>query len=115
MSVDKPFWSFKAFTGWDYKYRERWERDNPNLKEELMMIAYNIDPFMGKLTFANSHEERMRTGMFGSQNSWYFYKRYINYTGQGIYNSWNVLLHPTGENPDRPYAQPHQIFEVLMP
>ena len=84
MSVDKPFWSFKAFTGWDYKYRERWERDNPNLKEELMMIAYNIDPFMGKLTFANSHEERMRTVMFGSQNSWYFYKRYINYTGQGI-------------------------------
>ena len=41
------FWKFTNFTSDNYKYRERWDRDNPILKEELMLITYNIEPLLG--------------------------------------------------------------------
>ena len=31
-----------------YQFDEEWERDEPKIKEELMMIAHNINPYSGK-------------------------------------------------------------------
>ena len=104
----KDFWAFTHFVSDDYIFRERWERDDPNLKNELMMIAHNFDPFMG-------HVVRGVTTHFGSQNSWYHYKRYIIWNRQNESNSWLVELHPTAENLDKPFAQAHHRFEVIMP
>ena len=86
-------------------HRERWERDNPLLKEELMMIAHNIDPMFGHRALTRN------TTHFGSNNSWYMYKRYIISTD----NSWRVEVYPTAENMDKPYSKAHHEFEVMMP
>ena len=90
-------------------YRERWERDNKVLKSEMMMIAHNFDPAFGFrcLTRNQTH--------FGSQNSWYMYKRYIIMSGQDEFNSWRIEVHPTAENMDKPYDHAHHTFEVFMP
>lgn len=103
------FWKFTHFTSEGYMYRERWERDNPLLKEELMMIAHNYDPLYGSrmLTRNQTH--------FGSKNSWYAYKRFIISTGQDEDYSWRVEVHPTAENMDKPYSKAHHEFEVMMP
>jgi len=87
----------------------RWERDNPFLKEELMMIAHNFDPCYGNrmLTRNQTH--------FSSKNVWYIYKRYINFTGKDEFNSWRVEVHPTDENKEKPSDQLHHEFEVMMP
>ena len=103
------FWKFTHFTSDNYKYRERWDRDNPILKEELMLITYNIEPLLGieYKTGKSTH--------FGSANSWYMYKRYDIWESQGVSKSWLIEVHPTAENPERPYAQPHMKFEVIKP
>ena len=103
------FWSFTMFTDKSYKYRERWERDNPILKMELMAIAHNYEPLFGNRILTRNATNYM------SQNSWYSYMRTIQYTDQDVYNSWKIEVHPTAENPDKPYARPHHIFEVMMP
>ena len=103
------FWKFTHFTWEGFMYRERWERDNPLLKEELMMVAHNFDPAFGFrcLTRNQTH--------YGSKNSWYMYKRYTITTDTDEFNSWRVEVHPTAENMDKPFSQPHHIFEVMMP
>ena len=103
------FWKFDHFTWEGYMYRERWERDNKVLKSEMMMIAHNFDPAFGFrcLTRNQTH--------FGSQNSWYMYKRYIIMSGQDEFNSWRIEVHPTAENMDKPYDHAHHTFEVFMP
>ena len=103
------FWKFTHFTSEAYKYRERWDRDNPILKEELMLITYNIEPLLGieYKTGKSTH--------FGSANSWYMYKRYDIWESQGVSKSWLIEVHPTAENPERPYAQAHMKFEVIKP
>ena len=90
-------------------YREKWERDNEILKTELMMLAHNYDPAYGfrSLTRNSTH--------FGSQNSWYMYKRYVITTATGEFNSWRVEVHPTAENPHKPFSHSHHTFEVMMP
>ena len=103
------FWAFTHFTWEGFMYRERWERDNPLLKEELMMIAHNFDPGYGHRCFTRNQTH------FGSKNSWYMYKRYIKMSGQDDFNSWRVEVHPTAENMDKPYANHHHVFEVFMP
>ena len=97
------------FTDKSYKYRERWERDNPILKMELMAIAHNYEPLFGNRILTRNATNYM------SQNSLYSYMRTIQYTDQDVYNSWKIEVHPTAENPDKPYARPHHIFEVMMP
>ena len=103
------FWKFTHFTWEGFMYRERWERDNKILKSELMMIAHNYDPAYGFrcLTRNSTH--------FGSQNSWYMYKRYVITTDTGVFNSWRVEVHPTAENPHKPFSHSHHTFEVMMP
>ena len=111
MLEGKPhsFWKFTHLTWEGYMYRERWERDNPILKDEIMMIAHNCDPAFGKrmLTRNQTH--------FGSRNSWYMYKRYIITTAQDEFISWRIEVHPTAENTDKPYSNSHHEFEVFMP
>ena len=109
MSDDKTFWSFSQFTSDKYMYRERWERDNPIFKQELLQIAHNFDPLYGY-----RHLTRNATN-FGSQNAWYSYMRTFKHKGQDAYTSWNIEVHPTAENTDKPFHKPHHIFEVMMP
>ena len=92
------FWKFTHFTWEGFMYRERWERDNEILKSELMMIAHNYDPAYGFrcLTRNSTH--------FGSQNSWYMYKRYIITTDTNEFNS----LHSS------PSQKPTEISAGLM-
>ena len=97
------------FTDKSYKYRERWERDNLILKMELMAIAHNYEPLFGNRILTRNATNYM------SQNAWYSYMRTIQYTDQDVYDSWKIEVHPTAENPDKPYARPHHIFEVMMP
>ena len=103
------FWAFTHFTWEGFMYREKWERDNEILKSELMMIAHNYDPAYGFrcLTRNSTH--------FSSQNAWYMYKRYIITTDTNEFNSWRIEVHPTAENMEKPFSQPHHTFEVMMP
>ena len=105
----QDFWSFSHFTSEKFLYREHWDRDNPLLKGELMMLAHNYDPLYGtrSLTRNSTH--------FGSQNAWYAYKRYIITTATNEFNSWRVEVHPTAENPEKPFSHAHHEFEVFMP
>ena len=104
----QDFWSFTHFTSDNYKYRERWERDNSILKEELMLIVYNIDPMLQIETGA-------RAVHFGSQNAWYQYKKFDIWEAQDVTKAWLIELHPTAENPERPYSHAHMRFEVIKP
>jgi len=104
-----PFWSFTMFDSDMYKYRQRWERNNPILKTELMDIAHNYDPLYGYRHLTKN------TTNFGSKNTWYTYMRTIKYIEQDVYNSWKIEIHPTAENTDEPFHKPHHIFEVMMP
>ena len=103
------FWKFTHFTSEAYKYRERWDRDNPILKEELMLITYNIEPLLGieYKTGKSTH--------FGSANAWYMYKRFDIWESKGVSKSWLIEVHPTAENMDKPYSQAHMTFEVMKP
>ena len=88
-------WKFTHFISDRYLFHERWERDSPNLKEELMMIMHNFDPLMGIGRMEKSTH-------YGSRNSWYHYKKSAD----------NIIgVYPTGENMDKPYAKPHHVFE----
>ena len=103
------FWSFTMFNDDKYKYRERWERNNPILKMELMAVSHNYEPLFGHRVFTSNATN------FMSQNAWYSYMRTIKYIEQDVYNSWKIEVYPTAENPDKPYSKPHHIFEVMMP
>lgn len=103
------YWSFTYFTSDVFKYRESWERDNPILRNELLYIAHNYDPCYGY-----RHLTRNSTN-FGSQNSWYSYMRHIKTTEEGVYDSWTIEVHPTAENPNKPFHRPHHVFEIMMP
>ena len=110
-----PFWSFSHFTSEIFKYRESWDRDNPILRQELLQIAHNYDPLHGY-----RHITRNATN-FGSQNSWYTYMRTLrfdfnpNLWEERTSSSWNIEVHPTAENTDKPFHKPHHIFVVMMP
>ena len=90
-------WKFTHFTSDRYLYHERWERDERLLKEELMMIVYNIEPLTGT--------ERMKKSThYGSRNAWYHYKKVRD---RGVIEVW-----ATGENMEKPYSWPHYFFKV---
>ncbi len=106
----KKYWSFERYSECELiLYREIWERDNPRLKNELMMIANGYDPF------ENRYTDDFREVNFGSQNAFYQYKRTPIWVATGEFYYWQVLLHPTAENPDPPYAQSHQRFDISIP
>ena len=107
--MGENFWKYSHNDYDKFVYRERWERDNSILKQELLQIAHNYDPLFGY-----RHLTRNSTN-FGSQNSWYTYMRTFKYTGQDAYTSWNIEVHPTAENEDKPFHKPHHIFDVMMP
>ena len=106
----KKYWSFERYSECELiLYREIWERDNPRLKNELMMIANGYDPF------ENTFVDNPRVVGFSSQNAYYQYKRTPLWVETGKFYSWQILLHPTAENPNPPWAEPHEIFEVFLP
>ena len=90
-------WKFTHFISDRYLFHERWKRDSPNLKEELMMINCNFDPLMGI-------ERMVKSTHYGSRNAWYHYKKTITN---------KIEVWPTGENMDKPYVKPHYVFECL--
>ena len=90
-------WKFTHFISDRYLFHERWDRNNPNLKEELMMIMYNEDPLMRKARMEKSTH-------YGSRNAWYHYKKVRD---RRVIEVW-----ATGENMDKPYSRPHFVFKV---
>ena len=88
-------WKFTHFTSDQYLFHERWDRNNPNLKEEIMMVMHNEDPLTGKTRMEKSTH-------YGSRNAWYHYKKTITN---------KIEVWPTGENMDKPYVKPHHVFE----
>ena len=107
LKPSKSWWSFTFFTG-DFMYRERWERDNPEIKEELMLLAQHIDPLTG-------HDCTDKGTHFLSRNSWYSWKRFDITISTGVSSSWSMQLFPTAENPHRPFERYHMKFEVSKP
>ena len=109
LKTSAPWWSFTFFTGDNYMYRERWERDNPIMKQELADIAHNFSPLYGYRHLTK------KAVNYASKNSWYQYQRHIEHKKDGSYSHWRVEVFPTAENPDKPLEQPHHIFKVVMP
>tara|TARA_R100000008_G_scaffold44960_1_gene26233 strand:- start:20769 stop:21086 length:318 start_codon:yes stop_codon:yes gene_type:complete len=99
------FWKFKKFT-MKFQWRGKWKRNNPEIREELMLMSNNIDPLTG-ITFPENQVH------FSSRNSWYHWKRYDIWVAKGESNSWSMQLFPTAENPYSPYAEEHMRFEVF--
>ena len=60
-----------------------------------MLITECIEPLSGR--------ERMKNAThYGSRNAWYHYKKRLD----GKVEVW-----PSGENMDKPYMNPHYVFE----
>ena len=125
-------WKFTHFISDRYLFHERWERDNPNLKEELMMINCCFDPLMGI-------ERMVKSTHYGSRNAWYHYKKTRTKKKKLKENLSDSLIRmsgkepkptkgkitdhppvvdmievwPSGENMDKPYVKPHYVFECF--
>ena len=94
---------FTHFTSDRYIFHGKWDRDDPNLKEELMMLMHNFDPLMGIGRMEKSTH-------YGSRNSWYHYKKSIDKII--LFKVSNIIeVYPTGENMIKPYGKPHHVFE----
>ena len=96
-------WKFTHFTSDKYLFHEKWDRNNHNLKEEIMMVMHNFDPLMGIGRMEKSTH-------YGSRNAWYHYKKSVDkiilFKVSNIIEVW-----PTAENMDKPYVKPHHVFE----
>mgnify|MGYP001381706608 CR=1 FL=1 len=92
-----------------YQYNEEWEHDDPKIKEELMMIAHNIDPYSGNRIITKN------TINWESRNSLYTYRRTINDAPDDNPPSWVVGLHPSGMSADTYYDPPKYEYTVMMP
>ena len=84
-----------------YVYDDEWERDDPLLKEELMMISYNIDPYSGMRILTRNPNN------FTSRNSLYRYNRIIKDD-----KTWLVEVYLRSADY---YDKPEHTFEVVMP
>ena len=101
---ENPIWSFKKFS-MDFEWRERWDSNVHELREELMLLKNHVDPLTGIIFDEKSTH-------FSSRNAWYQWKRYPNWVSTGVFNSWSMQLFPTAENEDPPFAQEHMRFKV---
>ena len=89
-----------------YQFDEEWERDDPKIKEELMMIAHNIDPYSGiRIITRNAIN-------WQSRNSRYTYMRIRQSTNL---NSWTIELRPATLDAETYYDPPKYSYEVMMP
>ena len=84
-----------------YVYDDEWERDDPRLKEELMMIAHNIIPYSGRRMITRNANN------FTSRNSLYRYNRIIKDD-----KNWLVEVHLRSADY---YDKPKYTFEIVMP
>ena len=87
-----------------YQFDEDWERDDPKFREELMMIAHNINPYSGKRMITRNVIN------WQSRNARYTYRRTTKNE-----TTWTVGVHPTELNAESYYADPIHEFEVKMP
>ena len=87
-----------------YQFDEDWERDDPRIREELMMISYNINPYSGKRMITRNVIN------WQSRNARYTYRRTTKNE-----TTWTVGVYPTELNAESYYADPIHEFEVIMP
>ena len=87
-----PIWKFTHFISDRYLFHERWERDSPNLKEELMMINCCFDPLMGI-------ERMVKSTHYGSRNAWYHYKKTRTKKKKLKENLSDSLIRMSGKEP----------------
>ena len=98
--MNEPIWKFTHFTSKQYLWHEKWERDNEDLLEEILLISECIEPLNGR--------QRMKMAThYGSRNAWYHYKKHYDYQNPG---SYRIEVWSTGENMEKPYMKPHFIF-----
>ena len=87
-----------------YQFDEDWERDDPRIREELMMIAHNNNPYSGKRMITRNLIN------WQSRNARYTYRRTTKNE-----TTWTVGVYPTELNVESYYADPIYEFEVKMP
>ena len=94
--MNEPIWKFTHFISKQYLWHEKWDRDNKDLLEEIMLINECIEPLSGR--------QRMKKAThYASRNAWYHYKKRLD----GRVEVWS-----TGENMMKPYKKPHYVFKV---
>jgi len=87
-----------------YQFDEEWERDDPKIKDELMLISHNIDPYSGNRVLTKNAIN------WQSRNSLYTYRRNkINEI------TWEIGLYPVGLTADTYYNDPKYKYEVVIP
>ncbi len=87
-----------------YQFNEVWERDDPEFKEELMMISMNINPYSNKRMITRNAVN------WQSRNSRYTYRR-----TKKNETTWIVGVYPNEIIAETYYDDPIYQFEVMMP
>ena len=87
-----------------YQFDEIWERDDPEFKEELMMISLNINPYSNKRMITRNVVN------WQSRNSRYTYRRVIKDN-----TTWTIGVYPNEMDAETYYDDPIYDFEVKMP
>ena len=92
-----------------YQYNEEWDREDPRIKEELMMVAHNIDPYSGNRIVTRNPIN------WQSRNFRYTYRRTINDVSNDNPPSWTVGLYSSDLSAETYYNPPKYEYTVLMP
>ena len=87
-----------------YQFNEVWERDDPEFKEELMMISMNINPYSNKRMITRNAVN------WQSRNSRYTYRR-----TKKNETTWIVGVYPNEIIAETYYDDPIYQVEVMMP
>ncbi len=85
-------WKFTHFISKRYLFHEKWERDNKDLLEEIMLISECIDPITG-----NSRMEK--STHYGSRNAFYHYKKTRTKKNKLKENLSDSLIRMSGKEP----------------
>ena len=92
-----------------HQFDEEWERDDPRIKEELMMLSHNIDPYSGNRIVTRNPIN------WQSRNSRYTYRRNLNDASDDNPSSWTVGLYYSDLSAETYYDPPKYEYRVLMP
>lgn len=87
-----------------HQFDEEWGRDDPKIKEELMMIAHNIDPYSGNRMITRNAFN------WQSRNSRYTYRR-----TKKNETTWIVGVYPNEMDAETYYDDPIYSYEIIMP
>ena len=87
-----------------HQFDEECGRDDPKIKEELMMISHNIDPYSGNRMITRNAFN------WQSRNSRYTYRR-----TKKNETTWIVGVYPNEMDAETYYDDPIYSYEIIMP